>query len=683
MFFGQLSTKGFSYNKKEPGRSDYSYYCKMKRLLVYTLICIGFCFSEPRAAEPDVDHLIAAFAENPGDTLLVAELIEIINQQLFNEPLVSCQRIQTIIKLLEKTNSESYNHVRLLRLWGITYELRGLYDSAFQIYEKAIKIAEQHKHAALLGDLYNNYSIALAVPGRMEESIEFGLKAKDVFEASGDSAQMAKIYNNLGSRYTEIRFTELALQYYLKAAEINERREDNRRLAYNFGNIGLIYHGLDEHNTALEYFQKSIRLLDTVENRYHYSMALHNLALAYKGLEQYDQALAYIELAGKIAIELNDDMGIMNAEIERAFIINKKGNPHRALEHLNRAENLAHMLGARHYLMRIYEDKANIFSDLKDYRNALELNQKFLAIKDSLLTIEKDKAVQKIKDFEDKRKEQEIEILTKNAEIQKLNAKRQKTIRNSITIVGILLLLLAIGLYSRYRYVRRTKNELAEKNKLINYEKSRSDELLLNILPAETAEELKNTGSSEARHFKMATVMFTDFKGFTQMAEKLSAQNLVSEIDYCFRNFDQIISKSGLEKIKTIGDAYMCAGGLPVPNETNPEDVVRAALEILQFMKDLKEKRQKEMQPFFEIRIGVHTGPVVAGIVGIKKFQYDIWGDTVNIASRMESSGEVGQVNISQTTYELVKDKFQCEHRGKIEAKNKGAIDMYFVLGAK
>jgi class 3 adenylate cyclase len=236
-----------------------------------------------------------------------------------------------------------------------------------------------------------------------------------------------------------------------------------------------------------------------------------------------------------------------------------------------------------------------------------------------------------------------------------------------------------LGLFHRYRYVRNTRNELSEKNKIINKEKERSDELLLNILPAETAEELKNSGKSQARHFDLVTVMFTDFKGFTYMAEKLSPQELVDEIDYCFKHFDQIISKYNIEKIKTIGDAYMCAGGLPVANITNPLDVVKAGLEIQQFMQKLKEQKKAENKPYFELRIGINSGPVVAGIVGIKKFQYDIWGDTVNIASRMESSGEIGKVNISQMTYEKIKHRFSCEHRGKIEAKNKGAVDMYFV----
>jgi class 3 adenylate cyclase len=212
-----------------------------------------------------------------------------------------------------------------------------------------------------------------------------------------------------------------------------------------------------------------------------------------------------------------------------------------------------------------------------------------------------------------------------------------------------------------------------------NYYQERSESLLLNILPKEIAEELKTKGQTDARHFDMVTVMFTDFKNFTNISEKLSPVDLVAEIDTCFKAFDNIIIRHNIEKIKTIGDSYMCAGGLPVPNLTNAVDVVNAALEIQQFMYKHLEERKREGKVIFEMRVGIHTGPVVAGIVGLRKFAYDIWGDTVNLASRMESSGEAGKVNISGSTYQYVSDKFNCTYRGKIQAKNKGEIDMYFV----
>jgi len=212
-----------------------------------------------------------------------------------------------------------------------------------------------------------------------------------------------------------------------------------------------------------------------------------------------------------------------------------------------------------------------------------------------------------------------------------------------------------------------------------NFFQARSEALLLNILPRQIAEELKTKGSVEAKQFNSVTVMFTDFKNFTKISEALSPSELVSEIDYCFKAFDNIINRYNIEKIKTIGDSYMCAGGLPLANATHATDILSAAMEIQKFVEQHSCQKMDEHQEQFEIRIGVHTGPVVAGIVGVKKFAYDIWGDTVNIASRMESSGEAGKINISGSTYELVKEKFNCVHRGKIQAKNKGMIDMYFV----
>jgi class 3 adenylate cyclase len=206
-------------------------------------------------------------------------------------------------------------------------------------------------------------------------------------------------------------------------------------------------------------------------------------------------------------------------------------------------------------------------------------------------------------------------------------------------------------------------------------EKKKSDSLLHNILPVETAHELKRNGFAAAKQFEKVTILFTDFKGFTSISEKLAPHELVREIDKCFRAFDGITSKYNIEKIKTIGDSYMAAGGLPVPNSTHAEDVVKAALEIRDYMTNYR----TESGISLEVRIGINTGSVVAGIVGTKKFQYDIWGDAVNLASRMETAGEPGKVNISENTFKLVKNKFDCSYRGEITVKGKGSIKMYFV----
>lgn len=231
--------------------------------------------------------------------------------------------------------------------------------------------------------------------------------------------------------------------------------------------------------------------------------------------------------------------------------------------------------------------------------------------------------------------------------------------------------------------VKERTHEVIKQKELLEIEKEKAETLLLNILPSETVEELKAKGKATARQYRMTSIMFTDFKSFTKIAETLPPQELVAELDNYFIKFDGIIEKYDVEKIKTIGDAYMCAGGIPIRNKSNPIDIVLAGLEIQRYVKEYNLAKAKEGGKGWSLRIGIHTGSVIAGVVGIKRFAYDIWGDSVNIASRMEAASNVGMVNISGATYELVKEFFTCEYRGKIKAKNKGNIDMYYVHSIK
>ncbi|MCE9598698.1 MAG: adenylate/guanylate cyclase domain-containing protein [Spirochaetia bacterium] len=209
----------------------------------------------------------------------------------------------------------------------------------------------------------------------------------------------------------------------------------------------------------------------------------------------------------------------------------------------------------------------------------------------------------------------------------------------------------------------------------------KTDDILYKILPARIAEQLKNGASVRPVRVPSASIMFADIVGFTQIAEALSPEELAIELDRCFSHFDAIMDQNNLEKIKTIGDSYMCAGGILEANQTHPVDSVLCGLRIQEFMRKYKKSREMRELSSWRLRIGIHTGSVAAGVIGLNRYNFDVWGDTVNIASRAEASGQAGLVNITASTRELVKDFFDLEHRGKVAAKNKGEIDMYFVKG--
>lgn len=255
--------------------------------------------------------------------------------------------------------------------------------------------------------------------------------------------------------------------------------------------------------------------------------------------------------------------------------------------------------------------------------------------------------------------------------------------------VYAVLLLIIIWMIYRVLIKRHIKKQIMleqlvlSRTEELKDEKERTESLLANVLPKGTADEIMSKGKATKRKYNFATVLFSDIQGFTRIAEEVNPEVLIDELDKFFFYFDSVVEKFNIEKIKTIGDAYMCAGGIPKSNRTNPIEVILAAMEMQEFMENLKKEQEEKGQIFWDIRIGLHTGNVIAGVVGSKKLSYDIWGDTVNIASRMESSGEAGKVNISGTTYEYAKEFFICEYRGKMPVKYKGELDMYFVNGIR
>ena len=385
--------------------------------------------------------------------------------------------------------------------------------------------------------------------------------------------------------------------------------------------------------------------------------------MIYKYQQKYDEGLKNYFAALKIQEEVGDKEGVSISYNNIGLAYLEKGNAREGKVWIQKGLALAKEMGVKTPIRDSYNALARIDSALGNYNDAYESYKNYIVYRDSILNKENtEKIVQQKMQYEFDKKETQSKA-EQAVTIKELQ--RQKLVRNGLA-GGLAVVLLFALLF------------LVQRNK-IRKEKKRSDELLLNILPDEVANEIKLNGSSKPKTFSMVTVMFTDFKDFTRVSQNISAELLVAELDYCFSAFDKMLQKYKIEKIKTVGDAYLCASGLPVSSFTHATDMVSAAIEIRNFMLERKKVKESKGEIPFEIRIGLHTGPVVAGIVGVKKYAYDIWGDTVNLAARMEQNSEAGKINISGSTYELIKDKFKCVHRGKVQAKNKGEIDMFFV----
>ena len=442
-----------------------------------------------------------------------------------------------------------------------------------------------------------------------------------------------------------------------RALDIFEEIQSKDGVAYIIGNIGQTYTRQKKYLLAIAYGQAALGMDEETGDKRMVANALYQLGDAYLGLVQ-DSAIA------KDKAEAAREMPARKYVPDKSIPKSKMEQLRLATSYLLRGLDTAKKTGSRDLMKDCYESLAIAYRLGGDFRKAMESYQAFTVIKDSIFSKENETKTVKT-EMQNEYDKKRLADSLQHAEIEKIETMKLQRQR-SYTYIGIAGVLLLAGF--SFLMVRN--------NKLLTTEKRRSDDLLLNILPGEVAEELKANGNSAARHYDNVTVLFTDFVNFTSAGERMSPQALIDELHTCFKTFDEITGRYGIEKIKTIGDAYLAVAGLPAADPKHAENTVRAAMEINKYMED---RRGKLGERTFEIRIGIHSGSVVAGIVGVKKFAFDIWGDTVNTAARMEQNSEAGKINISETTYELVKDKMMCEYRGEIVAKNKGSMKMYYV----
>jgi class 3 adenylate cyclase len=616
------------------------------------------------------------------------------------------------LKNIVKTGRQDTTEVVALN--ALTLEFIQLDDlqQAKTTAHQAIALADRLDFKKGKAYALKNAGLAEYYQSKYKEVLEYWTQSLQMFEVIQDTLGMANLSSNLGVVYYDQGGHAKALDYYLQSLSLSEKLGDPVRITSALVNIGGVYTQMLDYDKALTYYQLIEPYLPNLNNVKIQSAYLMGIGEVYSkredhanALKKYEEALAinkdspdYAHILTMIGKE-ERQLGNVEKAIDyfnRAYVTAKAsdlvldqvqtllalGNTFRktdvqqALKAYMEAEPLAIELDANEELRDIYQGMALAYDDSGDYKNAYAYQNKYLELKDKIFNIETDDKIRGLQfDFELEKKENENSQLAKEVQISDLLAKRQKYALYATISSLVLVFVLAIGSYKRYRYVKKT-------NKIIEEEKNRSENLLLNILPDETAHELKTYGKVQAKKFESVTVMFTDFKGFTSYSQNLSPEKLVKTVDYYFSKFDAIMDKYDLEKIKTIGDAYMCAGGLHHPTEGHPHRMVEAAFEIAQVMQEAKKETDPDIVPF-EVRIGINSGAIVAGVVGTRKFAYDIWGDTVNVAARMEALSEPGRVNVSENTYLLIRDTYSCEHRGQIHVKNKGMMDMYFVNGPK
>ncbi len=554
---------------------------------------------------------------------------------------------------------------------GQGYVMQSNFAEAIAQFQESLHTFDSIQYKSGVANMLNNIGGCYFNMSDDTKAIEYYLKSLRVSEEINDKLRIGTSILNVGTVYkNKVGTLDKALEYFIKANKIFKEIGYPEGMGTADMNIGEIYKDLKQYDSAIVYFDASF---DVFHGTIDATFPLNHLGEIYAEKGDFEEALLYQNRALEIATRLDAKLEMTQSLLGLAETQRRKGNHKVAVLHYLEVVRLAKEINARTELKLAYDGLAGAYSVLGNFKNAYTYEALYSTIKDSLYNTADDKKVQQLQfNFDIEKKQSQIDLLTKDQALRELAIQRQKAISYAAGITGILLLIMALGAFNRYRYVRKT-------NKIISNEKERSEALLLNILPAETARELQADGHAVPRYYESASVLFTDFKGFSSIAGKLSPQELVSELNEYFMAFDEIISKYNLEKIKTIGDAYMCAGGIPSANQTHPLDTVYAALAMQVFMKKKGAKRREKGLLAWELRIGIHTGPIVSGVVGKKKYAYDIWGDTVNIASRMESNGEPGKVNISASTYELIKNKFECLYRGKISAKNIGEIDMYFV----
>jgi len=520
--------------------------------------------------------------------------------------------------------------------------------------------------------MFANMGIALHNTGDTKKGIEYLLKAQAILAARGDKAALANLEHLIATVYFSNNDLYNALTHNTESIRFAKETKQYTVLADAYRTSADLYHDLYDFEKAFEFYRDYLNILDSV--RLEEQSRLQRLNQQRTLLAAAEGQIKFLITRQNIKdLELSQE----RFERERLELLNKN------LELVTRRSEDEVLLLQKQKEVDQAQLREQTLQALRARQDLRLAAQNFDAEKQQRIIAEL-RQQEKIDSAQGLARSRELDLLRRDKDIAQLELDKQANFQRFAYGVGGLLLVILGLLAMMWLFARRTSRRLKGQNKKIQTqnreieeERRKSDVLLRNILPDEVAQELKTRGYATPHNYESATVVFTDFVNFTRLSTTLRPKELIDELDTCFLAFDEICDRHGLEKIKTIGDAYMCAGGLPIANETHPFDAVRAALEMCKWLED--RNRNNPNAIFRYMRIGIHTGPVVAGVIGKNKFAYDIWGDAVNLASRLEALGEPNRINISEETADIVKDQFRLTFRGQKEVHNKGLVGMYFV----
>lgn len=604
------------------------------------------------------------------DTATVNQLLQTSKEKFSTSPDSSVLIATQALAIAEEIEFEKGKALALKNI-GNGYYFQGKFVEALDYWNQSLALFERLKDETGISNLLNNIASVYSDQGDDVKAMDYALKSLSIAEKLGDKLRILSALNTVANiYYSKEQTKDKALDYLLRALPLCEELNDTESFGFISENIGQIYYEKKNYAKALEYYNKAVIALGDNQNA---PFAYNGIGKVHLKQGNLDEALKYHNQALALAEKLDVKLRVIESMEDIANVYYEKSDLKTAISFYKKAETLASELKSNPKLKDLYEEMARVYQKTGDYKNAYTYQARLDKVKDTLFNETTERKLGALQfEFDLQKKQNEISLLTKDKALQAVSIKKQKFAKNAFMIGLVLAFIIALLIFRSYRIKAKT-------HKILDKQKNEIEGLLLNILPREVAGELQRTGHATPRHYDSVSVMFTDFKSFTVIADNMSPKELVEELDACFIAFDGIIEKYNLEKIKTIGDSYMCAGGIPVEDETHVLKIVKAGLEIQQYVSEYNERRaEKGLEPW-NIRIGIHVGPIVAGVVGKKKYAYDIWGSTVNIASRMESNGEPGKVNISHATYEHIKDFYNCVHRGKISAKNIGDVDMYFI----